>query len=71
LAALQTISPETADDFAAEGLHDCESSVRASSAAVSKLSSETCSHLQRLRDDPLEDQDVRTAAARRVETSEG
>lgn len=71
LTALQTINPQTAEEFAAEGLHDCESSVRTSSATVSKLSSETCSRLQRLRDDPLEDRDVRTAVARRLESSDG
>ena len=56
---------ETAEPFVTEGLHDCESSVRARSAAVSPASTETRRLLRRLRDDPLEDErgpDCRCAA---------
>ena len=68
LTALQAITPETAEPLATEGLHDCESSVRAHSAAASPAATETRRQLRRLRDDPLEDEGVRTAARRRLES---
>jgi len=66
--ALHAIDPVTAEPFAAEALHDCESAVRALGATTCVSTPGNLQRVTLLRDDPIEDDDVRLAAAKRVST---
>lgn len=71
LRALLRLDPEGAEPLFAEGLWDCEAGVRL--LAVERVTSvpETYARLRCLRDDPLEDADVRAAAAIRCAQGAG
>lgn len=66
LTALTRTAPHTAEAYAIEGLWDCEDDARRIAAASVPFTDDTRLRLQRLRSDPSEDQQVRTAAGDRL-----
>ncbi|GAA2581742.1 hypothetical protein GCM10010435_68970 [Winogradskya consettensis] len=64
LRALNVLDPVVAGPFLAEGLWDCESSVRL--LAVEHATASQLGRLASLRDDPMETASVRAAAASRI-----
>ncbi len=66
LTALLTITSEDADELTDEGLHDCETQVRALAAHRCTVTAQNRSHLGQLGADNLEDADVRAELVRRL-----
>jgi hypothetical protein len=66
LRARMTLDPDGADRWLTEGLRDCESQVRLLAARHAPLNDLTFNGLRYLRDDPIEEDDVRAAAAARL-----
>jgi hypothetical protein len=68
LRAYRIADPAVAESLLVEGLWDCEEGVRRVAAEHVVLSAEARERLRCLRDDPMEDADVRGVAAARLES---
>lgn len=64
--ALLTLDPDATREQLPDALSDCESDVRLLAAQHAPLTSEVLDRLSRLRDDPIESDEVREAAATRL-----
>ncbi|MFF4444595.1 hypothetical protein [Streptomyces sp. NPDC001502] len=67
LEAIAAVDPGTAQDLYTECLWDCEERTRLFAVAAAPAVPEVRERLAALRDDPMEDPDVRAAAAERAE----
>jgi hypothetical protein len=66
LRALLVLDPDGTEPLLAEGLWDCEEAVRAIAAQRAALTPAVRDRLAALRDDPIEENGVRAAAAARL-----